>query len=221
MGWRITQLDSNGTPYLPEPDEQTIGLYGKIRDMVSDKALYFSSKEYEPSSQIIPMFSANQTLFLSYTMFILEREGIRNGADFGILPMPKYDEQQENYHTSTFPDVSAIPLVVKDIDMSQIILEALNSTAYRVTVPAFYQVCLQDKMTRDTESVEMLELLADSVTFGFGNLFFSTIDSDFYLLVQKLKNSDYATWWAKHSKSANKNLSTILESIEEISANKE
>jgi hypothetical protein len=100
-------------------------------------------------------------------------------VDFGILPIPKYDEKQENYCVYAYPffPFLSIPGTItgEKREMTGIVLEALAAESYRTLTPAFYEVALASKFTRDEESYEMLSLIINSRTYdllylgGFGN----------------------------------------------------
>jgi len=91
--------------------------------------------------------------------------------NFGIVPYPKYDENQENFYTMSDGAHSgmAIPLSVKDIDNVSIIVEALSAESYKLVTPTYYETVLQNKyMNNDPRAIEMLDLIYSSVVFDFG-----------------------------------------------------
>lgn len=47
--------------------------------------------------------------------------------DFAVIPMPKYDETQENYISHTYDSMfSMVPVTVDDTSMAGAVLEALS-----------------------------------------------------------------------------------------------
>ena len=63
-----------------------------------------------------------------YTATLGKSEQLRAmNDDFGILPYPKYDENQKQYHSTSLDEFSlfVLPIDVKDKEMSAIITEAL------------------------------------------------------------------------------------------------
>lgn len=71
--------------------------------------------------------------------------------DFGIVPWPKYDESSDGYaaNVDAGTDLFVVPITTADAERTSIILEALCAEGYRSVIPAYYEVALQKKYTRD------------------------------------------------------------------------
>lgn len=136
---------------------------------------------------------------------------MRDGPDFGILPLPKYDEQQENYITMAYPFVTAIPALVKDPDMSSVVLEALNRLSYLDVFPVYKEIVLQRKLARDNESAEIVDIIGQNVLCDFGTIFFIRINGD--IIWPQNICSKYASWWASNKEKLTKSLDDIVETI--------
>jgi hypothetical protein len=86
-------------------------------------------------------------------------------SDFGILPLPKYDERQENYRSLVNPYTGVmlgIPKSVNDLDRTGMILEAISAESRYTLQPAYYDMNLKIKNTRDTDSEAMLDIIYDT-----------------------------------------------------------
>ena len=95
-------------------------------------------------------------------------------ADFGILPTPKFDEAQEEYHNvvSTWgANFFAVPKTTEDMERTGIILEALSAESLYTLTPAYYDVTLKTKAARDEESSAMLDIIFASRVFELGNFY--------------------------------------------------
>lgn len=106
-------------------------------------------------------------------------------SDFSILPVPKYDENQENYHSLCNPWSDAyvgIP-VNADYEFVGTITEALARYSYVNVRPKMLEQNLQQKKLRDTESIEMLNIIFDTTyldfnsCYSFGGLIDSVADA--------------------------------------------
>lgn len=217
MGRTITEVGEDGLPYLTGADEKIVTIMDKLTVLMKENHLYFGSEENNPSTTIVPMFSNNQGLFLCYLLRILETEAVRNSCDFGVLPLPKYDEAQDTYHSCSIANISAIPFVCPDAERSQIILEALNSASYSLTLPAYKEQALQRKLTRDDESADMLDLIFAGGICDFGLSYVEQIKNELYVVGHVLSGrQDWATWWAKQEKSATRNLQKLIDTMVEL-----
>ena len=81
---------------------------------------------------------------------------------YGILPYPKYDEEQEDYSSLVWihhDSILGIPADVADAEMCAVILEALSWSAYYDVYPVFYDTILLDRAAKDADSKRMLQLI--------------------------------------------------------------
>lgn len=118
------------------------------------------------------MFTENQVLFASAYLQTASR--LRSmDTDFGIIPLPKYDENQDEYITTVHDSTSMIcfPVTARDPEMSAFLTEALCRESSAGVVPVYYEGALKSKYSRDTESAAMIDLIRDSVTFDFGAVY--------------------------------------------------
>lgn len=114
------------------------------------------------------LFTDGNALF--YNFSLADIASMRQMKDeFGILPSPKYDENQENYHTVVFDNhsVMCVPMNVSDPERAGMILEALCYESMNLVTPAYYDIILQGKTARDDASNEMLDIIRDSFQFDF------------------------------------------------------
>jgi len=95
--------------------------------------------------------------------------------DYGVLPMPKYDENQRRYyHDASLGNspVAAIPISASEGGATaSFILEAMSYESYDRVLPVFYDNYLTTKLVRDEESVEMLRIIHDTLYYDIGALF--------------------------------------------------
>lgn len=217
MGRTITEIGDDGIPYLTGADEKIVNIMDTLTHLMKDDHMYFGSEKNNPSELIVPMFSNHQGMFLSYLLRVLETEAVRNSCDFGVLPQPKYDEAQETYHSCTIANISAIPFVCPDLERSQIILEALNSASYALTLPAYKEQALQRKLSRDEESADMLDLIFAGSVCDFGLAYVAQINGSLYTVGGVIEgNKDWSTWWAKQEKVTTKKLNNLIAKMQEL-----
>ena len=115
--------------------------------------------------------------------------------DIGILPMPKYDEAQENYRSAAWG--GAVWTLSRTFDTSDAeklgaALEAMSFYGYRDVIPVYKEKALKIKATRDDESADMLDIIFGSVYFDFGTniLFDATLAYDIIKPIYSAKSGD-------------------------------
>lgn len=106
-------------------------------------------------------FEENRALFYAEVMQCVIR--LRQmDTDFGVIPLPKYNEEQEGYYTNVHnwaSEAAVIPASVSDPERSGIILESLAMESKKYLTPAYYEIALKGKFIRDEESSEMLDII--------------------------------------------------------------
>jgi len=94
-------------------------------------------------------------------------------TDFGILPFPKYDEAQERYYARVIDGwINCVPNMSTDVERTSLIMEALAVESKNITMPAYYEINLRTKHSRDDESQDMIELVAESRTIDIGVIYY-------------------------------------------------
>lgn len=91
-------------------------------------------------------------------------------ADFGILPSPKYEESQETYYGRMIDGwIHVAPTSVQNLELLGTMIEALGAESKNYVIPAFFDIALTDKLTRDADSEEMLDIIFDNITIDLGD----------------------------------------------------
>ena len=94
--------------------------------------------------------------------------------DFGIIPLPKYDEAQTDYCSFVSigcSDSIAIPAAVQDTEAVGLIIEAMSAESMYTLTPAYYDVVIKGKAARDVESLDMLDLIFSNRIYDLGYSF--------------------------------------------------
>ena len=119
-----------------------------------------------------PMFSEGRVLFMVTSMYrcILFRE---MQADFGILPLPKYSEAQQNYYSwmTDHTGVICIPYTCSDPEITSAVMEALFEESYYALRGAYRDKAIKYQSTRDDESVDMLEIIFNNTVYDIGFIY--------------------------------------------------
>lgn len=164
---RLTDTDDRGMPVLLPLTDKYVDVFNKIQAFCySDTTNFVMTKAlYEREEKT---FLEGRSLFEGKRM-LLVREYRAMENDFGILPYPKWDEKQENYHS--FSDVYNTPVFVIPVTtegtMSANLLEALSYFGYQTILPAYYEKALKGKTARDEQSGEMLDIIYNNVSYDF------------------------------------------------------
>ena len=153
--------DADDLPVLSFGDERTLSAAQKIVDILYDESYFFHCDRMDEKTYDAPsnLFATNRFLFFIDTFTYVEQ--LRNmQADFGILPVPKYDEEQQEYGHAVsihFSSGLSVPKTTLDPSRTSVILEALAAESKYTVIPEYYDVTLKEKELRDEESKAMLD----------------------------------------------------------------
>ena len=136
---------------------------------------------------------------------------------FGIVPVPKYSEDQDKYANVvwTVGSYVAVPKSSGDVERTGIILEALAAKSTEVLRPAYYDKALTGKYLRDDESVQQLDIIIGERVYDLGLAYnFGGIADILPGLMQK-KSTDIASELAKKEEKIQTSIDKTLESFDE------
>ena len=145
--------------------------------------------------------------------------GFRNlEFPFGVVPMPKFDEAQEEYRSLNWNGMMFVPISVQNKDM---VGDTLEMLAY-YTAPvktAYLEDLLGTKLADSPEDAEMLEIIWNSVVSDIGLIMAENQQMNTILhLIPSLciegSINHFGSTMKQNTKAANKALSRLLDSTE-------
>ena len=155
--------------------EKVTDVYTQLFELIYQNDGTWDSKIYrdEDYTEMLEMFTAEDgALFMTGTL--QNASALRHAKmEFGILPFPKYDEDQENYLAHSYDGLSsfAIPACTGTPEMSAKVLDAMGAESKYSVIPAYYEVVLQGRVAQDAESKEMLNIIRENLYFDFGFIY--------------------------------------------------
>lgn len=216
FGGHVLKANSNGELELVYHNDKTADMVTKLCSFFYDnEGIYINSKEPTYDSLFsIYMFKQNQAVFINSAIgnsLTLLRD---MKDDYGLLPYPKWDENQDEYYTMVdgSHDILCVPATASDPERTGIITEALCAESYKKVVPAYYEVALKTKYTRDDESVQMLDLISNSRVFDMGYVYDAWKGASF--LFQELiaaNNTNFESKWASKSSAITEYYNSVIE----------
>ena len=110
--------------------------------------------------------------------------------DFGIIFHPKYNEEQDEYHSRVSGGfhVSTVPSTATELEMIGAIIEATSAASHNDVVPAFYEISLKQKYARDEATIEMLDYIMAQRTIDLGDTLWCSQIRDGFLRLNFMAN---------------------------------
>ena len=169
----------------------------------------------------LPSFTAGNAVF-QFGMFRDASWTRDMEDDFGILPLPKWTVDQKNYYTysSGSAPVLAVPTTAPDLEFVGMITEALNAESYKQVVPVYYETALKDKYARDTETLEMIDLVMQGRVVDMGFIYDGFVGAG-YIPARLLQenNTNVESYIEKNEKTMNARYDKIIEYFTEYKDN--
>lgn len=177
-GQTAITLDDNGVMAFHLDSEESLDVMDRIAAFASAGfgTTYLEYNQVKTSDQWVDLrgvFIAGRGLYYTHTVNITSY--LRDMEDeYGILPIPKADEAQAEYLSSTQEwgqCVYGVPVCCPDTKLAGAALEYLCALSTDTVRAAYYDVALARKYTRDNESVAVLDILFNNLVidpaFGF------------------------------------------------------
>lgn len=170
---RMVMLDENNVITQPITEERAFNLLTKMG------ALFVTNPGTMQAANALgatrrSMFPKGNFLFQAMLVADLTTDEMREFEhEFGVLPLPKYDEEQKEYYTVVDggSDILTVLKTAQQTEMIGALVEALSAESYKKLVPVYCEIALEQKGTRDKESIDMLRMILDSRVIDFGYLY--------------------------------------------------
>jgi len=180
-GVDYVKSDSSGKINVSVLEEKNINIINDVLDILTDKETTLITEQITGVESI--WTTADEILINDQILFYVGNPPafqIREmDSDYGIIPSPKYNEDQDFYrHTTSVYNASTLMIPVSCADAQKVgfIQEAICYEAYYTFLPEFYKNFLETKYARDEETIEMLQIIHDTIYYDFsGILAFSQI----------------------------------------------
>ena len=175
----ILAKDDDGFFVFAPNKERMATAVEKINNLVWDNESSWrvtSRGSDEEQYDLIKFFAEDRAAMVSLRLIEVETDSIRDmQSQYGIVPVPKLDEAQEGYHSHIHDNTDGfcVPLTTYGDELSMVgaVMEAMASEGYRTLMPAYYETALKTKYVSDEDSVQMLDLVIDSLRVDSGFLF--------------------------------------------------
>ncbi len=186
-GIRATTNDENGKPVITLVDDKTKleTIYNKLSTVLSDaEHVCCSECDHKDAHGYASKYAYSRYLFTQdhYLFIVNDAEDVGEYAqmehEFGIVPLPKYDESQTEYKTQypVMNNLFALPSLIENEERTFNIIEDMNYHSSFLVYPTWFDVILTRRYARDDESEATLRMLNENrvydigMSFNFGNI---------------------------------------------------
>ncbi len=171
-GEMSVKKDEDDRPYLAMGEERFMNVFARVFDMTYGAGTYYKPGDddfKDVTDAQRKLFTDNRLLFMDCSFYYAQL--LRSmETDFGIVPYPKYTEDQSRYYSRvSYYNAPVIPISNDRLELVGAFLEYFNWASSETVIPAYYDTVLYGKVVRDEESCEMLDLIFDSRVVDIGD----------------------------------------------------
>ncbi len=164
------------------------------------------------------MFRESRCLYYMQTLSAVSTFRDDN-LDFGIVPYPKLNEDQENYHSlvnAYHGQFVMVPIFMEDENRTGAVVEALAYEGKQILTPAYFEKTLVGREMRDEDSAEMLYVIFDNRVYDVGLIY--NVGNLKNILINFVSNrtNNIASQWKTYEKSATRVEKDINEKLSKI-----
>lgn len=208
-GLKLTRRDDAGMPVIDVNVEKTTEIIDRMH------VLLYTGDGVLPANKN-PDFTKGNILFFFHWLYGGQTKYAGAMDRYGIVPLPMYSAEQERYYTTVQSGMHmyCIPRDVKDPETVGIITEALAAESYRVLQPAYYEVVLKSRYSKDSASSMMVDLMYNTVVFDFAQIYNSNLG--LLTVIQenvKADSNSFAAMFRAAGITAEKKLNELIEGV--------
>lgn len=214
-GVRYATKNADDCPEITFYNEKTVDVWTRYSELLFDReyAANCSANGWDYSN----MFITDRGLFCCMELHHVE-ELREMDNDFGILPIPMFDEAQEDYYVTVNVGPAAacvIPVTNTELQRTAYILDSLGAEGKNTVTPAYYEAYLKGKTVRDEESRHSLEIIFHSVLYDIGACYGWGGISDLPYTLVNSYSTDIASAYSSLDKLAKKSLERTMKEYQD------
>ena len=168
MGGDFIRSEKDGLK-LVFGEEANISRMTDVLTRFSPNTILFEKKNYANKKA----FSDGRLLFFVYALGSIN--WMRDlSFDFAILPIPKQNEEQEDYRCNVNcwgNSFMCLPKTVSDVERSSSIADVLSAESYYVLRDAYVENAIKYKYSQSENDTEMINLILDSRVYDIAVLY--------------------------------------------------
>ena len=223
FGIELVQKDEDtGELILNGDDERLITLFDEMYSVCWENfGGYMIPRE---DAKVI--FGEGRAVYIPVDLGAAVANFLNYDIEYGIVPYPKLDESQDQYYAGYTDRYFVIPNTCSDPAYVGTILESMSAEGYRQVTPAYFEVALKNRYTKDQTSKEMVDLIKQSMILDFAYVYGADkwwSRSLYHLLSGKDKDAskDYASYYQSMLPEAEARVDKVTSAFEEMLAKKD
>ncbi len=170
-----TTTNEDGTIQLVMDSEANVTILNNVFDVAfADDVVTNKTAGCATFETICEMFTNKQIIFTTFALIDIKQFRYAKDFEFGILPYPLADENQEDYicfvSTGLVPAI-CFPKNADKLDNATLAVEAMAYYSTDTLTKAYYEQTLMYRDLQDNDSEEMLDIIFKSRAYDMGFIY--------------------------------------------------
>ena len=209
--------DEDDMPYFSLDAEKAYEFLDKFEMLCQDYGKFYTDDNTSQNTT----FSQNAalTVFSSLKTVYTTIRGYKD-VTYGFLPVPKLNEQQEEYISGSTDMLWGIPTTSTEF-MKEIstIIEALSCQTYNYVLPVFYEETMQKKLSEAPEDTQVLDIVRDTTALSFAYFYSNAMGGTGITMADLPRNTtsgELSSYIQTNQTALEQSLAKLVETYEEL-----
>jgi ABC-type glycerol-3-phosphate transport system substrate-binding protein len=209
-GVKMMEVDADGYPRIVIDQGDNLSKTQNILSLLFDESYSANSR------RIATDFTASKVLFaMTWANGIAASRSYE--VDFGIIPFPKYNEDQQTYLSNVYGlgiPIICVPTTNLDMENTGLFMDYFSYEGRKNVIPVFYDNILKTKAARDSQSEEMLDYIFDNIQYDTGTLLnFSNFTQEICAMAESL-DTNIASLVEKRKANCENEIKRIMDAVD-------
>lgn len=170
-GFRLSTMKKDGFPELVGPTDAMLSIIDKVLELTTDtEHCYVQSlrpTDSDNKNDIESTFREGRAVTMTHAVSWLSNL-FRVNFEYGVLPMPKYTAEQEDYYCT--PGIGnsclmAVPATVNDIKFAGFALEAISEESVDTTFKEYIETKCKLQVAYDEDMSKCFNIIFENIVY--------------------------------------------------------
>lgn len=172
-GESLMAKDENDIPIIHiGDDERSLTVAQKVLELLGEKGTWYITandftNQTDKWAKTVEIFGTDKALFMTFAFSAIKKYRAYD-VEFGIVPVPKFNENQDYYYTSCTANMAygiCIPTFVEDKDFAAYMVELLAVGGKNYITNSYYNSILKGKDLKLEDDERMLDLIFSNIIY--------------------------------------------------------
>ena len=226
----MVEKNEDDVPVISVLNTKNVDAFMKTYEMMTDRSacayleMFYRWDDSTGRETFYDQFYSGNALFMADNICALNSAKLQDSSvNYGVLPLPKYDESQDGYACTIDPywfTCMALPAMAADTDLDKVtfLMEAMAYYNRSEVTPLYYDTTLKSKRLMDESSEEMLDIIFSNRIMDLANIFSWDDCIQYYNSMIFSGSNAIASYMESHQPAMQKGIDDTIEAFRKLGA---